>query len=91
MRIWPRSFRVEVRQRLVEQERIGLPHDRPAHRDALPLATGQVRRFAVQVLGELEGFSSLLHALADLFLGQPAAQSQREGDVPKTLRCGYKA
>ena len=45
---------VQVGQRLVEQERVGLAHDRPAHRHPLPLAAGEVGRLAVEVLGELE-------------------------------------
>ena len=35
------QLRVEVRQRLVHQERLRLAHDRPAHRDALALAARQ--------------------------------------------------
>ena len=34
------QLRVQVRQRLVEQERGGLPHDRPTQRHPLPLAAG---------------------------------------------------
>ena len=35
------ELRVQVRERLIHQKRLGLTHDRPAHRDALPLATRQ--------------------------------------------------
>ena len=45
---------VQVRQRLVHQERLRVAHDRAAHRHALALAAGQVRRLALQVLLELE-------------------------------------
>ena len=34
---------VEVGERLVEQKRLGLAHDRPADRDALALAAGELR------------------------------------------------
>ena len=34
------QFGVEVRQRLVEQEHLRMPHDRPTERDALALAAG---------------------------------------------------
>ena len=38
---------VEVRQRLVEQERLGLAHDGPADGDALALPAGKLPRLAV--------------------------------------------
>jgi hypothetical protein len=37
------ELRVEVRERLVHQERARLAHDRASHRDPLPLAAGQLR------------------------------------------------
>ena len=42
------QLRVEVRERLVHQERLRLAHDRAAHRDALALAAGELRRLAVE-------------------------------------------
>ena len=44
------QLRVEVRERLVHQERLRLAHDRAAHRDALALAAGELRRLAVEQL-----------------------------------------
>ena len=38
------KLRIEVRQRLVEQEHLRIANDRPAHRDALPLAAGKLAR-----------------------------------------------
>ena len=38
------ELRVEVRERLVHQERLRLTHDRPAHRDALSLAARELAR-----------------------------------------------
>ncbi len=45
------ELRVEVRERLVHQERPRLADDRASHRDALPLAAGELRRLAVEQLG----------------------------------------
>ena len=45
---------VEVRQRLVEQERAGLAHDGAADRDALALAAGQLPGLARQQRRNLE-------------------------------------
>ena len=45
------QLRVEVRQRLVHQERRRVAHDRAAHRHALALAAGEVGGLAVEVLG----------------------------------------
>src|SRR5487761_350711 len=46
---------VEVGQRLVHQEDLGLPHDGPAHGDALPLGAGQLLRLpAEHALVEIE-------------------------------------
>ena len=45
---------VEVRQRLVEQEGVGVAHDRTPHRHSLTLATREVGGLAVEVLTELE-------------------------------------
>ena len=44
------QLRVEVGQRFVEQERVGLADDGPAHRHPLALAAGELRRLAVEVL-----------------------------------------
>jgi hypothetical protein len=46
--------RVEVRQRLVEQERLRLANDRAADRDALALAAGEFARPAVEVLRQVQ-------------------------------------
>ncbi len=42
--------RVEVRQRLVEQEGLGLAHDGAADGDALALAAGELARLAVEIV-----------------------------------------
>ena len=71
---------VEVRQRLVHQERLRLAHDRPAHRHPLALAARQLTGSPIEVLGELEDPGRLLDALVDLGLGH-LLQLEREGDV----------
>ena len=54
------QLRVEVRERLVEQERLRLADDRAAHRDALALAAGELRRPPVEELGEAEQLGDLV-------------------------------
>ena len=55
---------VEVRERLVHQERLRLAHDRAAHRDALPLAARELRRLAVEQLVEAEQLGDLVDPAA---------------------------
>ena len=45
---------VEVRQRLVEQEHAGVAHQGAADRDALALAAGELRRPAIEQIGDLQ-------------------------------------
>ena len=71
---------VEVRERLVHEEGLRLAHDGPAHRHALALTTGELTRFAVEVVVQLQDARCLGHALDDLVL-RHLAQLQREGDV----------
>ena len=65
------QLRVEVRERLVHEERARLAHDRAAHRDPLPLAAGELRRLAVEQLREAEHARDLLDAPSDLGLRRP--------------------
>ena len=60
------QLRVEVRQRLVEQEHRRLAHDGAAHRHALALAAGERARLAVEVRAELEDLGRPLHARFDV-------------------------
>ena len=57
--------RIEIRERLVEQKGLRFADDRPAQRDALALAAGQLRRPAIEDGAELERRSGALHALVD--------------------------
>ena len=51
---------VEVGQRLVEQEDLGIAHDGAAHRDALALAARELLRLAVEQLGDVEHAGGLV-------------------------------
>jgi len=72
--------RVEVGERLVEQERLGLAHDRPADGDALALAAGELARLAVEIVGEVERRGGLADLACD-HVGLAARHLQREADV----------
>jgi hypothetical protein len=81
---------VEVRQRLVHEERGGLAHDRTAHRDALALTTRQLARLAVEVLGELEVSAALRTRWSISSLGTLASFSAKPM-LSYTDMCGYSA
>ncbi len=66
------QLRVEVRQRLVEEEHRRLADDRAAHRDALALAAGERARLAVEKRAELEDLRRPLHARVDVGRRHPA-------------------
>ncbi len=80
MRICTRKRGVEVRQRLVEEEHLGLAHDGAADGDALALTTGELAGFAVEQLFELQDLGGRHHFGVALGLGH-AGQPQREGHV----------
>ena len=82
---------VEVRQRLVHQERLRRAHDRAAHRHALALAAGQVRRLALQVLLEVEDPRGLLDALGRSRPGSSFASLSAKPMLSRTVMCGYSA
>ena len=66
MRICARSFGVEVRQRLVEQEHLRIAHDAAAERDALLLSAGQLLRLALQQLVQAEHVGGAVDRRLDL-------------------------
>ena len=73
------ELRVEVRQRLVQEEGLRLAHQRPAHRDALALAAGELRRTASQEVVQSEDRARLPDAAFDLGLRRlPLLQPERE-------------
>ena len=62
------QLRVEVRERLVHQERFRLAFDRAPHRDPLSLAAGECRRPAVEQVVQTEQLRHPLDARGDLRL-----------------------
>ena len=71
---------VEVGERLVEEEDLGLAHDRAADRDALALAAGELRRLLLQVVLEPQDARGLADLVLDLGL-RPPREAQAEGHV----------
>jgi hypothetical protein len=79
--------RVEVRERLVEQEHLGVAHDGAADGDALALAARELARAAVEQVFHLQdarGFGDLglLLGLVALLIVSPKATFSR------TVMCG---
>ena len=74
------QFRVEVRQRFVEQEHFRFADDGAAERDTLALTAGKSLRLTGEVIGDAEDGSRLFHALVDDLLGN-FAQFQAERHV----------
>src|SRR5690242_17758313 len=66
------QLRVEVRERLVHEERLGLAHDRAAHGDALALAARQRDGLPMEELGEAEQPGYLVDPATRLVLRSPA-------------------
>ena len=71
---------VEVRQRLVEQERLGLAHDGAADGDALALPAGQLPRLAVHQLLQLQHACGFFDPLGHLG-PRHAAHAQAEAEI----------
>ena len=71
---------VEVRERFVEQEDLGIAHDGAAHGDALALAARQLSRIALQQRLEAENVGGLRDSLLDLGL-VGLSQLQRKAHV----------
>ena len=69
--------RVEVRQRLVEQENLGVAHDGAADGDALALAAGKLAGLAIEQRLELEDSRRGEHFRPPLFLATPASRSAK--------------
>ena len=79
-RIATRSLASRLRQRLVEQEHLGIAHDRAAHRHPLPLAAGELARKALEVRVEVQDLRRVRDALLH-DLGVRLAQLQAERHV----------
>ena len=78
---------VEIGQRLVEQEHLGLAHDGAADGDALALAAGELRRLAVEQRLELEDLCGLRTSSRISALGR-FASFRPKAMLSKTFICG---
>ncbi len=74
------ELRIEIREWLVHQVRLRLPDDRSSHCHALPLASRECARLAIEERLEPEDVGCLSHTLVDLVL-RLLSQPQAEGDV----------
>ena len=59
------QLRVEIRQRLVEQEDLGLADDRPAYGNTLTLTARQGSWLALQIFANLQDVGGALDLLAN--------------------------
>src|SRR5207245_873280 len=72
---------VEIRERLVQQKDVRPLHERARERDALLLATGELRGSAIEQCVDLDERGGLAHAPLALFLAHGTAKLEREADV----------
>ena len=84
------QLRIEIRQRLVEQEHLRMTHQRAAERDALALAAGELPRQSVHELRQLQRLGRLLDSLLDL-RGVVAAQLEPEAEIALRPSCADTA
>jgi hypothetical protein len=81
------ELRVEVRERLVHQERGRFAHDRASHRDTLALAAGERTRLALEERLEVEDARGFLHAPIDLrFRDLLDLEAERDVVVDREVR-----
>ncbi len=66
------ELRVEVRERLVHEERLRIAHDRAAHRDPLALTAGERPRLLLQRLREPQNPCGFADATVDLVFRETA-------------------
>ena len=81
------QLRVEVRQRLVEQEHLRIADDRAAHRDALPLAAGELARIAVEIRREARMSAAFCTRASISAFGRFASISANDM-LSRTVMCG---
>ena len=74
------QFGVQVAERFVQQERLGVAGDRPSQRDPLPLAAAQLARLPIQQVVNLQRLGRLLHAALD-FRPRHLAHLEPKADV----------
>ena len=75
------QFRIEVGERLVEQEQPGIAHDRAPDRDPLALAARELARQALQQRHDVEHRGRTAHPAARSRFLPTFAPAQPEGDV----------
>src|SRR5664280_2641135 len=75
------KLRVEVRQRLVHEERLRLADHRPSHRNSLALAAGKLSRLAIEELVETERVRYVADAPLTIGLVD-MTEPQSEGEIP---------
>ena len=78
---------VEVGQRLVEQEHLGLAHQRATDRDALALAARKLGRTAIETGLELQHARDFGARSSCTFLDWPAIESEK-AMFCRTVMCG---
>ncbi|MNR13991.1 hypothetical protein D3C85_1304360 [compost metagenome] len=71
---------VEVDQRLVEQDQLGVLDQRPGHGRALLLTTGKLQRIAFEKLLDAQHLRGFQHLALNLLAGNTGL-TQRRGDV----------
>jgi hypothetical protein len=80
---------VQVGQRLIEQEDLGLAHDAAPHGHALALAAGKLAGLAVEQVAQLENLGGVANAAVD-FVHVHAAHLEAVGHVLVDRHVGIK-
>ena len=84
------EFRVEVRERLVEKEYLGLADDGTSQSDTLALTAGKSLGLSRKIIGNAEDFRRGLYFLVDDFLGY-LAEFQTECHIIVNGHVGIKS
>ena len=85
------ELRVQVGQRLVQQEDLRLTDDSTAQRNTLTLTAGQSLRLTVEQVGDVQDPGSLFHAA---FRSHPSGvlrSFRPNAMLSYTVMCGYSA
>ena len=85
------QLRVEVRERLVHQEGRRLADDRAAHRDALPLAAGELRRACGRAARSRPSSSPTSSTRRSSSCSRRLAHAQAEAEVLRARSCAGRA
>ena len=85
------EFRIEVRQRLVEQKDLRLPHDGAADRDPLPLPARQLLSAAAAESASSRSIRAASATRASISLRGVRKFSSPKAMFCSTVMCGYSA